>query len=554
MISWIQRSFQKHFRWVFVLVLAAVGIPMVVIYSPTSGVGSSDSIRERPFFGYNLSSEVQTRVIFKDGSLSAQLKGANQINEQQLQLYSFSRIAGLALCDELKMPKASADAVSKYIATLPVFRDEQGNFDQKRYSLFSDSLKNNPQLTTAEANRVFRDDTRLHQLSELLGGPGYVLPADVKAQLARADSTWTVGVATLDYASFDAGVKPTEAALTKYFEENSFRYEVPPRTKLTLVEFKNAEFTLPGNPTEAELRAFYDANISRFPIPPEANKPAETTPSLTPAAPVDNFPKARDRVEAAIRYAAAQRLANKAASEFAVALYDRKITANSGDLTQFLAAQKRVGIALPPLSADAPPTDHGWIASYGDQIARLDKTHFFSDPLPTPDGVVVLLWNDTLSAYKPLFTEARPKVATDYADSEKRRLFVARGKALRAQLQTAVKAGSTFEKAATEAKLEVKAYSSFNLRQPPEDLPYPAYSALQNLDRGEVAEMIATGDKGYLVCAIDRQSPDLSEGNPRVAEMRTQLMQFTASSNETSYLNELVDRELKKTAPISGPP
>jgi len=30
MISWIQRSFQKHFRWVFALVLAAMVIPLVV--------------------------------------------------------------------------------------------------------------------------------------------------------------------------------------------------------------------------------------------------------------------------------------------------------------------------------------------------------------------------------------------------------------------------------------------------------------------------------------------------------------------------------------------
>ena len=555
MISWIQNSFHKHFRWVFASVLFVMAIPLIMTFTPSSGVGrGGQKILERPFFGYNLGNEAQTRAIFKDGSLSAQLKGANQVNDQQLQLYSLSRIAGLALSDELKIPQPTGEVVSKYVASLPVFRDEQGNFDQKRYSLFADTIKNNPQLTTAEANRVFRDDARLDQLSKLLGGPGYVLPGDVQSQLIRADSSWTIGVATLDYATFDPGVNPSEDALKKFFDENSFRYEVQPRAKLTLVEFKHSEFTVPGNPTEAELRAFYDANASRFPVPPEAAKPADAKPALTPTTPADNFAKVRSQVEAAIRTAAAQRLANKAANEFTVALYERKAAANTADLAQFLVAQHRTAIALPPLSADAPPADRAWLASYGDQITRLDKTHFFSDPLATPDSVAVLLWNETLPAYKPMFAEVRDKVAADFKDNEKRKAFVERGKVLRSQLQAAVKAGTAFEKAAVDAKLEVKAYPSFNLRQPPQDLPYPAYSALQNLDTGQVAEMISSGDKGYLVCAIDRKQPDLTAANPRVAEMRAQLMQFTATSNETSYLSELVERELKKSAPISGTP
>ena len=556
MISWIQNSFHKHFRWVFAIVLAAMAIPLIVIFSPSSGVGrGGNKIIERPFFNRNLGNEAEARTIFKDGSLSAQLKGANQTNDSQLQLYSLSRIAGLALSDELKIPRPSSDQVSKYIAALPVFRDEQGNFDQKRYTLFADSLKNNAQITTADANRVLRDDTRLDHLSKLLGGPGYVLPGDVKSQAVRADSIWTVAVATLDYATFDARVNLTEDVVKKFFTENSFRYEVQPRAKMTLVEFKNSEFTIAGNPTEAELRAFYTANVSRFPVPPEAAQPtdAKIAPA-TPATPVDNFAKVRSQVEAAIRTAAAQRLATKAANDFTIALYERKATANSTELTQFLVAQNRPGTLLAPLSADNPPADRAWLANYGEQITRLDKSRFFSDPLPTPEGAAVLLWNETLPAYQPLLSEVHDRVAADYQDNEKRRRFVEHGKALRTQLQAAIKAGTGFEQTATAAKLTVKTYPAFNLRQPPQDLPYETFGALQNLNAGQVAEMIASADKGYLVCALDRKLPDLSAANPRIAELRTQFMQYTALMNVSSYLSELVERELKKSSPVPGTP
>ena len=119
---------------------------------------------------------------------------------------------------------------------------------------------------------MFRDDARLDTLSKIIGGPGYVLPGDVANQLVRADSVWSVDVATLDYASFDAGAAVTDAALQKFFEENSFRYEVPARPKLSVIEFSAADYMPTVAPTEQELRAYYSANVARFPVPADAEK------------------------------------------------------------------------------------------------------------------------------------------------------------------------------------------------------------------------------------------------------------------------------------------
>ena len=57
MISWIQKYFHKHFRFVFLMVLIAIGLPMVVIYS-ASGTAAAPArtsrLLERPFFDINL--------------------------------------------------------------------------------------------------------------------------------------------------------------------------------------------------------------------------------------------------------------------------------------------------------------------------------------------------------------------------------------------------------------------------------------------------------------------------------------------------------------------
>lgn len=557
MISWIQRYFQKHFRLVFAVILIAVAVPMIFIYSASGGTGDgkgTGKLLERPFFGYNLGNAEQTRRIFSDGTWSIRLKaGYDALQGDQVQQYALQRIAGLALADELHLPVPTADQVAKAVATLRAFQNEQGQFDQARYTQFADSLKTRNDLTGADINRILRDDVRLEALAKLVGGPGYVLPHDIKQQLILADSNWTIQVATLDYAAFNPALSPTEDTLKKFLEENAFRYDVPARPRLSVVEFKGADYVPPVAPTEDELRAFYNSNPARFPVPADAGK-KDDKPAITPAANVDHFPKVRAQVEATLKEAVGARGASKAANDLATAIFDRKLTANSPELTAFLAEQRHPAKAVAPFAPDQPPGDMPWLASYSEQISRLSKERHFSDPLPTTDSFVILLWNESLPGYKPLFTEVRERVLADYKDGEKRKLFIARGQTLRTQLAAAAKtAAANFAATAAAEKLEVKSYAGFTLRQPPPDMPYQAFGTLQGLEAGQVAEMVADAEKGYLVFAQEKKQPDLAPGNPRYAELQQQMMIRTAANNGSTYLGELVERELKKSESTATP-
>ncbi len=554
MISWIQRYFQKHFRIVFVLVLIAVALPMVVIYSSSGGGGhSTGKLIERPFFGRNLGNADEVRQIMTDGQLSAQLR-MDYSALQSGQQYSLLRVAGLALADQLHLPAATPAEVATYTAKLPVFHNEQGQFDQARYTQFGDSLKaGNAGITGADVNRVLRDDVRLDALTKLVGGPGYVLPRDIKQQLALADSTWTIQVATLDYATFNPAITPSEDTLKKFHEDNLFRYEVPARPRLSMIEFKGADFLPPVGPTEAELRAFYNSNPARFPATLDLEK-KDDKPAVAGAT-VDNFPKVRAQVETVLKEAVSARAASKAANDLATALYDRKLKANSAELTAFLAEHRHPAKAIAPFSPDLPPAGMPWLASYAEQISRLNEERFYSDPLPTNDSFVILLWNESLAGYKPLFAEVRERVLADYKESEKRKLFIARGQALRTQLQAAAKtAAANFATTATTEKLEVKSYANFSLRTPPQDLPYPAFGTLQGLEAGQVAEMAADGQKGYLVFAQEKKQPDLTPANPRYAEIQKLMTTRTAAANSNALLADMVESELKKTAPADARP
>jgi peptidyl-prolyl cis-trans isomerase D len=549
MISWIQRYFQKHFRLVFGLILVAVALPMVIVYSSagssTGRMGDKELSRE--FFGINLENREQLGQLMNDARLSAQLKaGYDALQGDQAQQYALQRVAGLALADQLHLPSPTPDQISKYVMTLRAFQNEQGQFDQKRYTSFGDSLKTGGQINIGDVNRVLRDDTRLEELSKIVGGPGYVMPADIKQQLIRADSTWTAQVATLDYASFSPTINASEEALKKFYTDNSFRYDVPVRPRFSYVEFKGSDFRSPP-PSEAEARAFYLAHPDSFPTPPE---PA-TKDAKTPAAPavVDNFQKVRSQVEIMMQNLAAAQSSSKAANDLTVAIYEHKLAPNSPELAEFLASRHLTVIPVAPFAPGYPPADKSWLGKYTEQIERLNKQHFFSDPVMTNQSYAVLLWNETLPEYKPSFAEVHDRVAADFKESEKRRLFIARGRALQSQLQAAAaKSPADFGTVATAEKLDVKSYANFTLRQPPAGMPSQAFGALQHLHAGQVSDMMATADKGFLVFAQEKKLPDLSPTAPLYVEAKKQLMLFTSGTNENSYLSDLVEQELKKTS------
>ena len=68
----------------------------------------------------------------------------------------------------------------------PISRDSRafagadGQFDASRYAAFRDNLKTNPRLSEGDISRVLSDDVRVPRVQQLLAGPGYVLPGEIR--------------------------------------------------------------------------------------------------------------------------------------------------------------------------------------------------------------------------------------------------------------------------------------------------------------------------------------------------------------------------------------
>ncbi len=544
MISWIQRTFQHHFRLIFAVLLIGMVIPFVFTIGSTPGIGRAErSATGRDFFGHNLLSQDESRALMGDTRLSAELQYGSDVSAEQLQYYMFQRVAARHMADELHMPSPSAEDITGFIKTLRIFAGPDGQFDVSHYNAFRNSLKASASVTEADIARVIADDVRMIKLQHLLAGPGYVMPGDVKDLLVKGDTTWTISTATTDYAAYAPDITLTEAEITKFLADNSFRYTVAPRAVVDCVRFPEDNFLVGIAPTDAEVRAYYDANPSKFPKGAGAKAPAvKSDPSA-------DFAAAQPQVRQALVAETARGKAVKAASDLAYALYEGKVTRAS--LQPFLAGRNLKAEGLAPFTSEAGPAEFGGSREIATAAFELNSDRFYSEGIPSPAGAVVLIWKDLLPSHQPTLAEIRDRVVADATDNQKRIRFVEFGRTLKTGIERRLKAGEPFDKAAAEAagstKVTVKAYPPFKLRDQPKDLDQTVYGIIDRLGKGAVSDMEATADKGVLVYAADKKEPVTGESNPLYSQVKAQIAENFARTDATSIMREVVDAELKRT-------
>jgi peptidyl-prolyl cis-trans isomerase D len=550
MISWIQKYFQHHFRSIFAVMLVLMIVSFVFTIGAGPGIGRADRRTiDRRVFGYNLASQDDQSRLFGDAGLSAQLQAGYPLEGNELQNYAFQRAASLSLADQMHVPTATKQEVADFIKTLRVFSGQDGQFDAQRYTTFRESLKTNPRMSEATVSRILSDDIRAGKIQKLLAGPGYVLSTDVKNQLEQADATWTLGIATVDYASFNPSIPTTEPIIAKFFDENSFRYDIPPRISVNYVEFSALALLPTVSVTDAEVRAFYDSNPARFPKPPTDSKVAPKTDANA------DYAAVRPGVETALKIERAHRLAAKAASDFSLALFERKAAPGTPEFDALIATQKTPVKSLAPFTREEGPAEFGGSPEIAAEAFKLGKDRVSSDAVNSPSGAVVLFWKELQPARKPLLPEVHQKVVADYIDGEKRKRFVELGRTVRASIENRVKAGDTFEKAVAAAasagsvKIQAKTLPPFSLRQPPQDVDYAVFSSLERLSKGSLSDMIMAKEHGVLVYAVDKKLPDMNETSPLFQTSRGQLASTSARIGANAFLGEYVTDELKKSEP-----
>jgi peptidyl-prolyl cis-trans isomerase D len=550
MISWIQITFQRHFRILFFALLVVLIISFVfTIGAP--GIGSGDrQVQARTFFDLNLSSPEDQAKLYGDANLSVFLQFGQQqnISSAQIQEFALQRYAALHVANQFNLPGPDETKKTEFIRGLPAFGGANGEFDASVYASFRDNLKIAGQFTEADVNRVIIDDFRADAARTLLGGPGYVEDSEVAFQLSRSETVWSTDIAQVDYASYAPTIEPTDDQLQSYFESNAFRYETAPQVRVDYVEVPATRYLAEITLSDAEIRAFYDANPARYPAPakPEGT---EAAPVVGDVDPLDaDFLAVKDQVSASMRFDRARRLAADAASDLTVALFDAKLSADA--YGKFLSDRGMTLRSGAPFSVQSPPQFLSGSPQLARQAFSLTAQKPLSDPLSTATAAVVLIWRESIPSGPSMFNDVADKVRADFVDNEKRKKFVELGRQIRTDLEQKVTAGTVFADAvkavaeSTATTIDILSFSEFTGRTPPANLPYAAANALEQLDAGDISEMVIANNKGIITYASAKVAPVTDNTNPRFAELKQQIATYNSASTAAATLQSLIASEL----------
>ena len=548
MISWIQLTFQRHFRVIFLVLLAVLIVSFVFTIGAAPGIGTGEHrTQSRMFFDLNLSSADGQAALYQDASLSVFLQaGMTNIPEAQMQEFALQRYASLYLANQLNLPDPNEEQLKEFIQSVRSFTGPEGKFDATAYATFRENLKTGGGFTEADIKCVLEDDYRARRVNTLLAGPGYVEGGEIAFQLTRADTTWSVDIAKVDYESFAPSIEPTDDALRTYFANNAFRYETPAMVRVSYIEFPATSFLVQVNLSDDEIRAFYESNPARFP------KPTSTEDTATPAIGADtldaDFLAVRDQVSAALRYDRARRLAATAAADLTVAIFNAK--ASGSALAAFVAEKGQVLRSAPPFAQSNPPSFLGGSRQAAAAAFQLAANRPVSDALTTAAGAVVLVYEESIPAAPSVFEDVADRVRTDFVANEKRQRFVDLGRSIRSSLQSQVATGLSFADAVTKlentqgATVTTVSFADFTARERPQDFPFAAASSLENLDAGEFSPMVISGNEGLITYAAAKTLPATDSSNPRYDELRGQLASYNGAITATGVIRALVAQEL----------
>ena len=541
MITTLQNFFLKHNKWLFGGLLIVIIVTFVLTIGPQSFFGSNTGPQTRSlqFYGYDLSSEADSRALIGQAEISAVLSPELQLRQQQLVDYGYMRVAALGQAERLGIPAPTRKELSDFISSRIVFSDPQtGAFSPDRYDLIVNSLRSGGRYTEDAINRVLREDCRIHKVLRALGGPDYSLPFETLQDYIDFNTSYSVILVHADYARFAPQMDPTDAELEAFYNENPGQYEVPESLDVTALLFKaEAYLDEVADPARQDLEAYFSANRARYEQARQTEEGAEL-PELT-------LDEVLETVIDDWKRQQATRIAAKKSEQFSLKLWQDGVALDSETYKGMLADFKVATRGVPAYSRGRTPTVENVPAALLESmwVFASNPNRYFSDIAQIADGAVILVKHGLTPARQPSFEEVRSVVETNYKATEKRRLFAVQGDEWRQALQAAPTA--EVAETASALGLTTETLDSFTGQTVPQSLlTSTLWEQVQYLPKGGLTPMVMSGNRGTLAFVVSKEVPSVDVNDPAFQAFAEQRSSGLSEAMGWARLREITDSSL----------
>ncbi len=575
MITWFQRVFGKHFKWVLLLVLGVLLVSFIVSMGavPRLSVQGGGAGKATMFLGVDMSDQEEMRGLVSAIQFTNQRLYGLQYSDQELERLVEQRIVLMHLADEWHLPEPTVRDMQHFFETVRAFQGPDGRFSNELYVNFKDSVEASPQRDALTA--ILKEECRLERVRTILAGPGYVPPFLAQSQVALNQIKTDLDVATVDYKSFTPKIELTgdklTAGLQEIFDKDPTRFPQPAQVNMAYVKFASAPV---GEPTAADLQDYVKQHKDAFPKADPAKLSDADKTAVTDAWREAQKAKALDEVKSK-------------GIQFEREYYDIRSQLNPPELKidapQFGTLLKKYNAKaqiLPTVVEGKPAKSDAEISNdIQQQVAASLNPALPTQKAQLPDGVAIFFYLNGVPARASTFAEARDEVLKAYTESEKARQFTALCTTMHDAVVKAMAAGKSFDDAAKAAGFTVKHYTAVTLDDvektamdmplgeedkttPLPDSPLAAMGRdaltalvssnnttiplLLALHKDEPSAALTEGNTGVVFLVTKRAAADVPAHSPEIAKMDTAIAQREHVYGAMTVLDSLV-QEYKKS-------
>jgi hypothetical protein len=336
-------------------------------------------------------------------------------SKEQLDSTVLARCALLAKADELLIPAAEDDVLTKFIKTLPGLHDEKNTFSSEKYAAFLENCERIG-LSKAEVKAALLDDLRISTLIRVIFGDGIACERQLQRALTLLYSEYNLAVAKLHYSTFLPEIIISDDDLQKFYEKHPEKYRVPEMVAVSAVRFNYAQFENDLQvPDGRVLREYFTAESESFKA-------------------YADFESARDAVVERYMKFSARKLAGQSADRFVCELYASGIELNSDKwqdlLLQFGVKKEKIAAYSKlklPIVEDIPEAALV-------EVCDMDPYRYYSDPIMTDSGAVVLIAEGRREAHILPFDEVREYVERNAREEQRSERFDALVKKIKSSI------------------------------------------------------------------------------------------------------------------------
>lgn len=563
MISWLQNNLQKHFRFLFIILLGGVIVAFVFTIGAAPSIGDGrDRVSKLSYFEYELNTEAQRQEFFNGAFYSALLQfGSAQINQDQLNQYAFNRAAALHLASLHDIPGPTVEQLTEHIQGLGMFLGPDGQFSHEAYTSFRDETRVTGRISEGALSQIMADDFRVNRVYEALSSPGFVLESEVIDDLIADQTQWTLNVATFDFENFKPEIDTSEEKLETFFASNNFRYTSPVRRVISYVEFKPLDYLDAVEFDEEALKNYFARNASKYTktvaaTPSEAVDGETETPAEPKTEPA-TFEEAQDQVAFDFKLEQSRSIAQAKAEELALAFVEVDNASGSSEsldrdrLETLIASKGYDARQTTPFARNEAPLGLNWSQSLISLSYQLSANHIYSQPVMEGDSTFVLYLQDENPEFIPSFKTVENRVKEDYTQEESRRLRTTHGETLAAKLK-ATSGAEAFKAEAENQGLTVAEYADFTRREPAEGLDTSLLYSISDLNEGDISDATIRETNGTIIQVAKKLAPEISadaeEYESRMSQLKANYERYAVAQ----YISKLSSAELMRTGLASA--